>query len=262
MNNYLIDTHSHIDMPDFEDIDSIIKNAKDAGIKKIIVPSVNRESFEKVIKLCEDYDEVYCALGIHPTEAHEATDKDFSLIEKLLTHPKVIGIGECGLDHYWEKDADKIQKQKEVFLKQILIAKEHKLPLLVHDREAHQDTFDLLTQNIAHEIPIIMHCFSGSVEFAKECVKKGFYIALGGVVTFKNAKKAHEVAKNIPLENLLLETDAPYLTPEPYRGKRNEPAYVKYAAQRIAEIRNVTFEEVADITTQNADKIFNFQISM
>lgn len=139
-----------------------------------------------------------------------------------------------------------------------MIAKEHKLPLLVHDREAHKDTFDLLTQNVTCEIPIIMHCFSGSVEFAKECVKKGFYIALGGVVTFKNAKKAHEVAKNIPLENLLLETDAPYLTPEPYRGKRNEPAYVKYAAQRIAEIRNVTFEEVAEITTQNADKIFNF----
>lgn len=255
---YLIDTHSHIDMPDFEDLDSVITKAKEFGIEKIVVPSVDETSFEKVIAIAEKYEDVYCALGIHPTEFDEICDKDFEKIIELSSHPKVVGIGECGLDYYWEKNSEKIARQKEVFLRQIKIANQIKKPLLVHDRDAHKDSFDLLTQNIGKDIPVIMHCFSGSLEFAKECIKKGFYIALGGVVTFKNAKKAHEVAKNIPLENLLLETDAPYLTPEPYRGKRNEPAYVKFVAERIAKIRGISFEEVAEITTQNARKVFGF----
>lgn len=251
----LIDTHSHIDMPDFQDLSTIIKNAETNGIEKIIIPSVDRSSFENVIKIANSYDEVYVALGIHPTEAQNSQNEDFDKIIELASHKKVVAIGECGLDYYWDKTF--IEEQKEIFLKQIEIAKKLKKALIVHDRDAHKDTFEILTQNIKDEIPVIMHCFSGSLEIAKECIKKGFYIALGGVVTFKNAKKVHEIAKEIPLEYLLLETDAPYLTPEPYRGKRNEPAYVKFVAEKIAQIREIPFEDIANITTQNARKVFN-----
>lgn len=252
---FLIDTHSHIDLDDFDNLDEIILNAKNAGVEKIIIPSVDRTSFEKVIELSDKYEGVYCALGIHPTEAQKIKDEDYEAIIKLSSNEKVVAIGECGLDYYWDKTF--IEEQKVAFLKQIEIAKALKKPLIVHDREAHKDCFDILSANIKDEIPVIMHCFSGSFEFAKECVKKGFYIALGGVVTFKNAKKVHEIAQNISLDYLLLETDAPYLTPEPYRGKRNEPAYVKYAAEKIAELRGVSLEEVAEATTKNARKVFN-----
>lgn len=255
--SYLIDTHSHIDMPDFENLDEIITNAKNNCVEKIIIPSVDRSSFEKVIKISNNYEGVYCALGIHPTEFKEILDEDFDKIIELSSNDKVVAVGECGLDYYWEKTPERISQQKEIFLRQINIAKQIKKPLNVHDRDAHKDCFDLLTQNLNGEIPVVMHCFSGSLEFAKECIKKGFYIALGGVVTFKNAKKAHEIAKEIPLEYLLLETDAPYLTPEPYRGKRNEPAYVKFVAERIAQIRGISIDEVAEATTNNARKVFN-----
>ena len=254
MSDFLIDTHSHLDSSDYTDVDEIVLSAKNFGVEKIIIPSVDRNSFEKVIEISTNYENVYCALGIHPTEAQNAKDEDFDKICGLSSNSKVVAIGECGLDYYWDKTH--VVEQKKVFLKQIEIAKCLKKALIVHDREAHKDCFDILTQNIQGEIPVIMHCFSGSLEFAQECIKKDFYIALGGVVTFKNAKKAHEIAKNIPLENLLLETDAPYLTPEPYRGKRNEPAYVKFVAEKIAELRGISFEEVAQITTQNARKAF------
>ncbi len=250
----LIDTHSHIDMPDFEDLDEIISNAKTAGVEKIIIPSVDINSFEKVLEISHRYEGVFCALGIHPSEAKEAKDEDFEEIIKLAADKKIVAIGECGLDHYWDKSF--VEEQKKVFAKQIEIAIALKKPLIVHDREAHHDTFEMLKD--VKDIPVIMHCFSGSWEFAKECIKKGFYIALGGVVTFKNAKKVHEIAKNIPLEHLLLETDAPYLTPEPFRGKRNEPAYVKLAAEKIAQIRGCSIEEIAQATTKNANEVFGF----
>lgn len=254
MSEFLVDTHSHIDLAEYTDLDETISNAASFGVKKIIVPSVDRNSFDKVITVSNKYENVYCALGIHPTEAQNSKDEDFDRILELSSNPKVVSIGECGLDYYWDKTH--IEDQKRVFLKQIEIAKNLKKALIVHDREAHKDCFDILTQNIKDEIPLVMHCFSGSLEFAQECIKKGFYIALGGVVTFKNAKKVHEIAKMIPLESLLLETDAPYLTPEPYRGKRNEPAYVKFVAEKIAELRGISLDEVAQITTQNARKVF------
>lgn len=262
---YLIDTHSHIDMDDFNDLDAVISKAKDFGVEKIILPSVDRSSFQRVIEISNKYEGVYGALGIHPTEAQKANDEDFNKICDLIKEAnsrlglpaqqhKIVAIGECGLDYYWDKTF--VKEQKEVFLKQIEIAKELKKALIVHDREAHKDTYDLLTQNIKDEIPVIMHCFSGSWEFARMCIKKGFYISIGGVVTFKNAKKLHEIALNIPLEHLLLETDAPYLTPVPYRGKRNEPAYTKFVAEEIAKIRGISFDDVAEITTANARKAF------
>lgn len=254
-NLFIIDTHSHIDMLEKDYLDAAIERANNYGVKKIILPSVDRSSFETVLDIANKYEEVYCALGIHPTEAQGVNEEDFMKIIELAQNKKVVAIGECGLDYYWDKTY--IKEQKEVFLKQIEIAKTLKKPLLVHDREAHKDTYDLLTQNTNGDIPVIMHCFSGSLEFAKECIKKGFYIALGGVVTFKNAKKMQEVAKEIPLESLLLETDAPYLTPEPYRGKQNEPAYTKFIAEKIAELRGLSLEEIAEETTKNARKVFS-----
>lgn len=251
----LVDTHSHINMPEYEDLEATIAKAKDYGVTKVIIPSVDVNSFEQVIKISNEYEGVYCALGIHPTEAQNAKDEDFEKITKLCKNEKVVAIGECGLDYYWDRST--IDVQKGAFLKQIQIAKALKKPLLIHDREAHKDTFDMLTQNIEKdEIPVVMHCFSGSLEFAMECIKRGFYIALGGVVTFKNAKKVHEIAQKIPLESLLLETDAPYLTPVPYRGGVNEPAYIKFIAEEIAKLREISVEEVASITTQNVKMIF------
>jgi len=254
MNNYLIDTHSHIDMKEFENLQEVLDNAKNAGVEKIIVPSVDRNSFDKVFEISNQYENIYAALGIHPTEAQNAKDEDFEMIVRLASSNKVVAIGECGLDYYWDKKF--IAEQKNVFIKQIEIAKALNKTLIVHDREAHQDAFDLLASNINSEINVVMHCFSGSLEFAQQCVKKGYYIGIGGVVTFKNAKKLHEIAKNIPLEYILLETDAPYLTPVPFRGKRNEPAYVRYVAEEIAKIREIPLEEVFEATTANTRKVF------
>ena len=174
-------------------------------------------------------------------------------ITKYSENKKIVGIGEIGLDYYWDKSFNELQK--EVFIKQVELANILNLPISVHDREAHKDTFDILTQYNRNST-IIMHCFSGSVEFMKECIKQGWYIALGGVVTFKNAVKAKEVAKEVPLDKLLLETDAPYLTPVPFRGTTNQPAYVKYVAEEIAKIKELSFEEIDKVTTQNAKIVF------
>ena len=249
----LIDTHSHIDMIE-TDPELIIKEAREYGVEKIVVPSADRTSFEKVIELSERFDEVYCALGIHPTEVQKSSDEDYKLIKTLSAHEKVVAVGETGLDFYWDKSF--VDEQKTAFQKQIKIAQELKLPILVHDREAHFECFELLKE--VENVPVIMHCFSGSLEFAKQCVEKGFYIAFGGVLTFKNAKKMKEVAKNIPIEYILLETDAPYLTPEPFRGKENHPAYVKYVAERLGEIRGLSYEDVVTVTNENAKRIFKF----
>ena len=250
----LIDTHSHIDMENFEQrFDEVLKNAKQNDVEKVVIPGVEPSGFKKISEICEKYENIYGAVGVHPEEVNSFNEKAEELIKKYLKNSKIIAVGEIGLDYYWDKS--QIEKQKEIFERQILIAKKAQKPVLVHDREAHQDSFEILKRTKANEIGVVMHCFSGSPEFAMECVKEGFYIALGGVVTFKNAKKVKEVAKIIPLDRLLLETDAPYMAPVPYRGKENEPAYVKYVAQEIANLRNISYEEVAETTTNNAKKL-------
>ena len=248
---YLIDTHAHLDMA--ENIDEVITNAQNNGIKKIIIPSVEEQYFEKIINIAEKYEGVYCQLGLFPSEAKQWTDTTEQKIRELATHNKVVAIGEIGLDYYWDKTY--IEEQKEMFKKQILLANELNLPIVVHDREAHKDCIDILKENNTSS-NVIFHCFSGSVEMMKECVKSGWYIALGGVVTFKNAKKMKDVAKEVPLENLMLETDSPYLTPVPYRGKENQPAYVKYVAEEIANLRNESVDNIIRITSENAEKVF------
>lgn len=253
----LIDTHAHIDMEDFEaDFSQMLARATENGVKKIIIPAVEPSTFERVIKTAEKSPDLYAATGVHPEDARNFDENALALMEEMVKHPKVVAVGEIGLDYYWDKSYNDVQKR--FFEAQIEFAKKHNKPVIVHDREAHGDSLEILKKTKAAQVGVIMHCFSGSPEFALECVKEGFYIALGGVVTFKNAKKMKEVAKIVPLEKLLVETDSPYLTPVPFRGKRNEPAYVKYAAEEIANLRGMSFEELAQATTENAMRIFRF----
>ncbi len=250
----MIDTHTHINMIESISIEEILNNAKENGIEKVIVPSANPKDFPEIVELINKYDNVYGMLGVHPSDAKDWDDSLINQIKDLCNNKKIVAIGEIGLDYYWDKSFNDLQM--DVFIKQIKLANELNLPLDVHDREAHKDTFDILKQyNINSKV--VMHCFSGSVEFAKECVKEGYYIGIGGVVTFKNAIKMKEVAKHIPLEYIILETDAPYLTPVPYRGTENQPAYVKYVAEEIAKLKEISYEEVKNVTTSNAERIFN-----
>lgn len=252
----MIDTHSHINMIEGLSLDEIIKNAFDNGIDKIIVPSAYPADMENIMDLINKYDNVYGMLGIHPSEVKSWDDSFIEKIKNYAKNSKIVAIGEIGLDYYWDKSFNDLQK--EVFIKQIKLANELNLPIDIHDREAHKDTYDIIQEH-NNGSKVIMHCFSGSVEFARECVKAGFYLGIGGVVTFKNAVKMKEVAKDIPLERILLETDAPYLTPVPFRGKENQPAYVKYVAEEIASLRGISVEEVAQITTENAKTVFNIK---
>lgn len=249
----MIDTHSHINMIESISLEEVFMNAKENGVDKIIIPSAYPKDIDIVMSLVETYVNLYGMLGVHPTEVKDWDDCLIDKIKEYSKHPKIVAIGEIGLDYYWDKSFNDLQK--EVFIKQIKLANELNLPISIHDREAHKDTFDILKEyNKGSDI--VMHCFSGSVEFAKECLKAGWYLALGGVVTFKNAIKMKEVAKIVPLDKLLLETDAPYLAPVPFRGKENQPAYVKYVAEEIASLRGVEVDEIAEATTQNAIKVF------
>ncbi len=247
----IIDTHAHLDM--LNDPKRAIEEALEAGVEKIIVPGVEPDTFEKVIKLADEYENVYAQVGVHPSEAQKFSDDTARRMMELAAHKKVVAIGEIGLDYYWDKTF--VDVQKKVFKTQIEIANALKLPVVVHDREAHGDTFEILEQMGAKKV--LLHCFSGSLEFAKRCVEKGWFIALGGVVTFKNAKKVRQVAKEIPLEHIMLETDTPYLTPHPYRGEENAPKYIVLSAKEIANLKDTALSEVERVTTANAQNFFN-----
>lgn len=270
MINYLIDTHAHLDMGvgvnNGNDDDSAEKKATDSeieenlalmkeyGVKKVIIPSVEIATLDRIIEISNKYENVYSMIGIFPSEAKTYNEEVEEKLLRLAENQKVAAVGEVGLDYYWDKSFNDIQK--DVFRKQIELANKLNLPIVVHDREAHKDCFDILKEENKSS-KVLFHCFSGSVEFMRECVKEGWYIALGGVVTFKNAIKMKEVAKEVPFNKLVLETDSPYLTPVPYRGKPNKPAYVKYVAEEIAKIRGISFEEISDITSKNAEELFN-----
>lgn len=249
------DTHAHLNAEQYnEDLQEVIDRALDEGISNIVVVGFDRPTIEKAMELTEKYDFIYASVGWHPVDAIDMTEDDLQWIEELSSHPKVVALGEMGLDYYWDKSPKDIQQ--EVFRKQIRLAKKVKLPIVIHNRDATADIVEILKEEGAGEVGGIMHCFSGSPEIAKECVNMNFFISLGGPVTFKNAKKPKEVADVIPLEKLLIETDCPYLTPHPFRGKRNEPSYVKLVAEQIAEIKGLSVEEVAQATTENAKKLF------
>ncbi|MEK3800860.1 TatD family hydrolase [Peribacillus sp. FSL H8-0477] len=251
----LFDTHVHLNDDQFkEDIEEVIKRAQEAGVSNMVVVGFDRATIMRAMELIEKYDFIYASIGWHPVDAIDMLDEDLAWIEELSSHPKVVAIGEMGLDYHWDKSPRDIQK--EVFRKQIRLAKKVNLPIVIHNREATADIVDILKEEHAEAVGGIMHCYSGSPEVAKECLDMNFYISLGGPVTFKNAKKPKEVAVEVPLDKLLIETDCPYLAPHPYRGKRNEPAYVKLVAEQIAELKGLTFEEVAVATNQNARKLF------
>ncbi len=247
----IIDTHAHLDMLD--DPKRAIEEALEANVKKIIIPSVEPETFSKVIDLANTYENVYAQIGVHPSDAQKFNDDVAKEMMELAKNKKVVAVGEIGLDYYWDKTF--VDVQKKVFKTQIEIANILNLPVVVHDREAHGDTYEILEQMGAKKV--LMHCFSGSVEFAKRCIDKGYYIALGGVVTFKNAKKVRQVAKEIPLDYIMLETDTPYLAPHPYRGQQNEPKYIVFSAKEIATLKDTALSEVESITTKNAQEFFN-----
>lgn len=244
MKDYLIDTHAHLDMLTDFDI---------SGVGKVIVPSVELKTMEKVVSFTK-IPNVYAMVGIYPSEAKTYNEEVEKTMFEYTKNPKVVAVGEIGLDYYWDKSF--VDLQKDVFIKQIKFANKVGLPIVVHDREAHKDCFDILKEHNQNS-KVLFHCFSGSVEFMRECVKQGWFIALGGVVTFKNAIKMKEVAQEVPLDKLVLETDAPYLTPVPYRGKENKPAYTKYVAEEIAKLREMSLEEIIDITSTNAEGFFN-----
>lgn len=252
MKDYLIDTHTHIDMLE-EPIDAILADMRTYNVKKAVIPSVEIKTLDKVVELASNYDNFYGLLGLFPSEVKDYTEELEQKFTELSSNNKIVGIGEIGLDYYWDKSY--VDLQKEVFIKQIKLANRLNLPIVVHDREAHKDCFDILKEHNKSS-KVLFHCFSGSVEFMRECTKEGWYIAIGGVVTFKNAVKMKEVAKVVPLDKLVLETDSPYLTPVPFRGKPNKPAYVKYVAEEIAKLREMNLAELIDITTTNAEGFF------
>jgi TatD DNase family protein len=254
----LFDTHAHLNDPDFAaDLPAAVARAEEAGVRFIVNVGYDLLSSRIAVKIAENYPGCYAAVGIHPHDAAKVIQETYTEIKKLAQATKVVAIGEIGLDYY--RDLSPREIQQEVFREQISLAKELKLPIIIHDRDAHGDVLQIIKEEKAGENGGILHCFSGSWEMARQCMKLGFYISLAGPVTFKNAHRVQDLAKLIPLDSLLIETDCPYLTPEPYRGRRNEPAYVREVAKRIAELRRTTLEELAEKTSQNAKKLFKIQ---
>ena len=251
---HLFDTHAHILDDQFkEDLDQVIRNIYD-NMALVVNIGCNLEDCPRTVALAEQYDKLYAAVGLHPEDVKTYTPEGWDMICRLAEHPKVVGIGETGLDYYWDtstKDA-----QKVLFEQHIDLAKQLHKPLVIHDREAHGDTLEILKRTNAKEVGGILHAFSGSVEMAMEVIKMGFYIGLGGPVTFKNARKSVEVAQSIPLEYLVIETDCPYMAPVPFRGKRNEPMLVQHTAAKIAELRGISVEELIEATYQNGKRIY------
>lgn len=251
----LFDTHVHLNIEQFdEDREAVIARAKAAGVEKMVVVGFDHQTIKKAIELAETYPYIYAAVGWHPVDAIDFTDDDLRWLEELAGHEKVVALGEMGLDYYWDKSPKDVQKN--VFRKQIALAKKVKLPIIIHNREATDDVIQLLQEEQAEEVGGIMHCFAGEVKHVQPCLDMNFYISLGGPVTFKNAKAPKEVAKIIPSDRLLIETDCPFLAPHPHRGKRNEPMYVRLVAEEIASLRETTIEEVEKTTTENAERLF------
>lgn len=251
----IFDSHTHLNAEQFnDDILETIERAKELGVTKMAVVGFDTPTIEKSLQLSHDYSNIYSIIGWHPTEAGSYTKDIEKKLQEQLTMPKVVALGEIGLDYYWMEDPKEVQA--EVFRRQIAIAKEMNLPISIHTREALADTYQILKEEDIRDIGGIMHSFSGDFEWAKRFLDLGMHISFSGVVTFKKAQDVQEAATHVPLDRLLVETDAPYLAPVPYRGKRNEPGYTRYTVERIAELRNLPVEEVALQTWKNAHRLF------
>ncbi len=248
----IFDAHAHYDDSWFdEDRLELLESLRTKGVCKVVNNAVDLKTAQKCIEYAERYDFMYAAVGFHPENLENLPDDYLDKVAELTKHKKVVAIGETGLDYHWDIPKE---LQKRVFEEQLKLSLDLKMPIVVHDREAHGDTFDLLRK---YRPNALVHCFSGSVELMREAVKMGMYISLGGVVTFKNARHSVEVAREIPLDRLLLETDAPYLAPVPFRGKRCDSSMIVYAAQKIAELRNLTTQELLNITAENANRFYH-----
>ena len=249
----IFDTHAHYDDEAFnEDRESVIKDLKENGVCNVINVGADLKSSQNSIDLSKKYDFIYAAVGVHPYDATNLKDDYLDKLKDMCKWKKVVAIGEIGLDYHME-DCNK-EAQKKIFKEQIELSKTLDLPIIIHNREAHEDTMNIIKE---YKPKGVIHCFSGSKEMAKEVIKLGMYIGLGGVVSFKNAKNAVEVAKTIPIERLILETDAPYMAPVPFRGKRCDSTLIKYTAQKIAEIRNMSLDELLLKTKENAKSLFS-----
>lgn len=254
----LIDSHAHLDDDRFsEDREKVINSLKENGISLVINPGSDLQSSISSVKLSEEYDNIYAAVGVHPHSASEMDEGTIEILKAFGKREKVVAIGEIGLDYYYDNSPRDVQRKW--FKRQIQLAKELNLPIIVHSRDANQETFDMIKDESDGKLTGVLHCYSGSPEMAKEYVKMGFYISLGGPVTFKNSKLPKEVAKTVPINRLLVETDSPYLTPEPHRGKRNEPLYVRHVAAMIAELRGMTIDDLSKATSENTKKLFNIK---
>ncbi|MBE7082178.1 MAG: TatD family deoxyribonuclease [Clostridiales bacterium] len=253
----MIDTHAHLQDDKFENVDEILNNALANGVKKIVCASASFSTSKKAVGLANKYDCVYATVGVHPEEAGEWCEEVKQQIEVLAKKNKVVAIGEIGLDYHYEFCTR--EQQKLAFEEQIDLAHKLQMPVVVHTRDASGDTMQILRANLDKlQNGVCIHCYSMSLEILQEILSYGFYISIGGVLTFKNAKAAIDVVKLCPMDRLMLETDCPYLAPEPYRGKLNQPAYVKHTMQKIAEIKNLPVEEIERETTKNAIKFFKF----
>ena len=250
------DTHAHLDDRSFdEDRDELIASFSKVGVTRILNAAANIESSYETVKLCKKYDFIYGAVGVHPDSADKFGEETLQEIAKLLSEKNICAVGETGLDYYYDDISPELQKK--AFKAQAALAYEMKKPLIVHDREAHRDCLEILKKFPG--ISAVYHCFSGSREYAAELSKLGFYVSFGGAVTFKNARTAPEVLKSIPKERVMLETDCPYMAPVPHRGKRNHPGYIPHVAEKIAELWEMTPEEVGKITTENAIRFFGIE---
>lgn len=254
----IFDTHAHYDDEQFaKDRDKILKELKSQGVGIVVDVAAELESIPQVLSLTRQYDFIYGAIGVHPDNTGALNEETIKLVEEALKEEKVLAVGEIGLDYHYENHDKK--QQKYWFKVQLDLARKYQLPVIIHSRDAAADTLDYMKEWHGEEVGGVIHCYGYSVELAREFLKMGYYIGIGGVLTFKNAKKLKEVAREIPIERIVLETDCPYLAPVPFRGKRNYSPYIWYVAEALGEIKNISLEEVIDITEKNAKELYRME---
>ena len=256
----IFETHAHYDDEQYnDDRENLLREIFSAGIGKIVNVGATMEGSRYSVYLSKQYPDMYAAVGVHPSEIKDLNEKAYEELRELSQEEKVVAIGEIGLDYYWDKEEEVQKKQREEFRNQLTLAREVGLPVIIHSRDAAADTMEILRNEPRVENPGIIHCYSYSVEMAKEFVKMGYYIGVGGVVTFKNAKVLKQVVTEIPLERIVLETDCPYMAPEPHRGKRNSSLYIPHIVAKIAELKGVTPQEVEKVTYGNALQVYGLK---
>ena len=253
----LFDTHAHYDDPAFdEDRDAVLSGLPEENVGLVVVPGCTVETSKQAVALAEKFPHVYAAVGVHPQDCGDFTPGTIDDLRSLAAHRKVVAVGEIGLDYYWPENPSR-EKQKEALYAQLTLARELHLPVIIHDRDAHADALEAV--KAFPDVRGVFHCYSGSVEMARELIKRGWMISFNGALTFKNARKAPEVAAEIPLERIMVETDAPFLAPEPYRGRRNDSGYVHLVAEKLAAIRGISPDEAERVTWENGKRFFGIK---